>query len=830
MKVKGTKTIFTMFLLMNAFVSYAKGNADWMSKLNNNTPVCRVSIPGTHDTMTGHGFLNPECTEEYTTQTATLEEQMRLGIRYFDMRLAFNTDAKGDTILQTCHRTALIPVTAMEMLKMVTDYLKKHPKEFFIIKIQRDDAPLDKTEMQKQQSADRWNRLVQKMIQDTKSIGGENIFADFKPNMTVGEMRGKILLLSRTSYGTPVCGALTNWIDEGTEEYKEADFVKERTLWLSPVPEAATAYKGGMHKKAARLYVQDFYNTIGDRIEAKKMAVEKMFESSLTSADNTWILNHTSGFTSPSMCRVGYAANARAVNGLLSKLLKDNAQEGTTGIVAMDFAGVKECECGLIEQIIRQNFKVNKKGKTYNVKDFGARGDGVTLDTEAINEAIEAASKQGGGMVVLDKGTYLSHSIHLKSDITLKFEEGAILKAAPATESAGYDEPEDNPSRFQDFGHSHWKNSLIWGIGLKNVSIISNGQIEGNDALSRIGVLRGRDANNNIHIANKALAMRDCQNVRIDGVTFVKCGHFAILMTGVDNLRIENVIIDSDRDGIDIDCCEDVILRHCKVNTINDDAIVLKCSYGLNRLKPTARVIIEDCDVSGYDLGAMINGSYTTNQPKAPDGDGPTGRIKLGTESNGGFKDIIIRDCRFKHCRGLALETVDGAEMENVYVDNIAMDDICNSPLYIVIGKRMRGPEGLSASTVRNIKISNVNVRNADCRYGCLISGMQDSKIRDVEIENVDIEYLGGITLEDVKTQSKGNDFFRKRHPNGVDLKGYPEPSAHGIQPAWGVSVYNADNIRFKNATMRLLNADERQQVYTENVENFISPVQDSLP
>ena len=117
------------------------------------------------------------------------------------------------------------------------------------------------------------------------------------------------------------------------------------------------------------------------------------------------------------------------------------------------------------------------------------------------------------------------------------------------------------------------------------------------------------------------------------------------------------------RDGIDIDCCEHVHVRDCMVNTLNDDAIVLKTSYGLNRLKSTKDVVVERCEVSGYDVGSMLDGTFTTNVKLAPDQDGPTGRIKLGTESNGDFRDIIIRNCRFKHCRGLALETVDGSQM-----------------------------------------------------------------------------------------------------------------------------------------------------------------------
>ena len=274
----------------------------------------------------------------------------------------------------------------------------------------------------------------------------------------------------------------------------------------------------------------------------------------------------------------------------------------------------------------------------YDVRDFGAKGNGVHIDSHAINTAIEQAVREGGGTVKLPEGVYPCYSIRLESNITLQLDSGAIVKAAMPTAEETYDLPEENPSQYQDFGHSHWKNSLIWGIGLHNVAITGKGRIDGSGVLSR-----GRPTLNGLPVANKAVALRDCRQVRITDIEMLNCGHFALLLTGVDSLTIERLTIDSNRDGIDIDCCENVRIRDCKVNTLNDDAIVLKTSYGLNRLKPTANVIIENCHVSGYDIGTLIDGTKTTLIGKAPDQDGPTGRIKLGTESNGDFRNIIIR-------------------------------------------------------------------------------------------------------------------------------------------------------------------------------------------
>src|SRR5256714_3541209 len=123
----------------------------------------------------------------------------------------------------------------------------------------------------------------------------------------------------------------------------------------------------------------------------------------------------------------------------------------------------------------------SKATAVYDVRAFGAKGDGQTLDTPAINKAIDAATAAGGGTVDFRAGTYLSVSIHLKSNITLRLDQGATMLAADTvTGKVTYDLPEPNEwDMYQDFGHSHWQNSLIWGIGIENVAIIGQGRIDG---------------------------------------------------------------------------------------------------------------------------------------------------------------------------------------------------------------------------------------------------------------------------------------------------------------------------------------------------------------
>lgn len=474
--------------------------------------------------------------------------------------------------------------------------------------------------------------------------------------------------------------------------------------------------------------------------------------------------------------------------------------------------------------ILSVNMAMAAPAVFFNVKDYGAVGDGKKIDSESINKAIDAAAATGGGTVYFPAGKYACYSIRLQSNICLFLDHGAVIHALAATEANGYDAAEPNASTYQDFGHSHWKNSLIWGIGLHDVSIVGSGLIDGTDGLSR-----GANRAGAISVGNKAIALKECRNVTIRDVSMLMCGHFALLATGVDNMTLDNVKIDTNRDGFDIDCCSNVRISNCYVNTLNDDGIVLKSSYALGYLKATENITITNCQVSGYDLGALLDGSFKKTVTKVPDGDGPTGRIKFGTESNGGFKNITISNCVFDNCRGLALETVDGGIIEDITVTNISMRDIVNAPLYIRLGNRARGPESTPAGIIRRVNISDMIVKNADARYASIIAGLPGHLIEDVTLSNIHIEYKGGLSMDDAAKQPAGliNNFFTRTMPmtarNAYDIpereKDYPEPSTFGILPAYGLFVRHAKNIEIHNVNIHYIKEDTRPAVVLMDVD-----------
>lgn len=266
----------------------------------------------------------------------------------------------------------------------------------------------------------------------------------------------------------------------------------------------------------------------------------------------------------------------------------------------------------------------------FDVRSFGAVGDGKALDTPAVNAAIEAAALAGGGTVRIPAGTYVCHSIRLISFVALYLEPGARIHAAPA---GGYDAAEPNGSweKYQDFGHNHWHNSLIWGDEIRDVAILGPGLITGH------GLARGEVAEDGLPsseapgVADKTIALKNSYNVTLRDFSILAGGHFGILATGVDNLTIDNIKVDTNRDGMNIDACRNVRVTNCSVNSPWDDGICLKSSLALGRLRPTEDVTISNCYVTGgYELGAMLDGSFRRlTGPQMP-----TGRIKLGTISN----------------------------------------------------------------------------------------------------------------------------------------------------------------------------------------------------
>jgi polygalacturonase len=494
----------------------------------------------------------------------------------------------------------------------------------------------------------------------------------------------------------------------------------------------------------------------------------------------------------------------------------------------------------------------------FDVRAFGATGSGKVLDTPGINAAIEAAAAAGGGTVVFPAGTYLSFSIRLKSNVQLVLNQGCTILAADSPkpgETTGqmggtYDaaEPKTEWDAYQDYGHNHWHNSLFWGEGLHDVSIVGPGLIFGKGlsygagpgrppGASATGV-RGfgperapaapgtpaptpaaqtpRPSRGNYTmfqaeqpgVGNKAIALKNCRNVTFKDFSILKGGHFGLLLTGVDNLTIDNLTIDTDRDGMDIDCCKNVHVSNCTVNSPWDDGICPKSSYALGYLKPTENVNITNCLVTGYyELGTVLDGTYKKFAADVR-GVGHTGRIKCGTESNGGFKNITISNCVMEGCNALSLESEDGALCEDITITNITARDLFNGPLFIRLGSRLRGPkDATKVGTMRRILISNVVSSSSQARIPNVISGIPGYPIEDLKIANFYMEHLGGGDAAQAALVP----------PEKEDS--YPDPPMFGAIPAQGFFLRHIRRLEMSQVEVRPVAEDARPSFVLEGVD-----------
>jgi len=370
------------------------------------------------------------------------------------------------------------------------------------------------------------------------------------------------------------------------------------------------------------------------------------------------------------------------------------------------------------------------KEKRFCVTDFNAApGNTPQVNTAAFNEAISRASAAGGGTVVVPEGAFLTYTIFLKSNVNLFLEEGSVIAAArpeeklprttqPQTdtealqegrdeETGNYAEPEVNPyAGIQDHGHSYFANSLLYGADLENVMIYGKGLITGGHFDKKTGILeyilqggdpeeplrRGDRGHRGTWFGNKGIALVRCRNVVLQDFSVTIGGHFAVITEGCTNLYVDNVLIDTTRDAFDIDCCQEVTVRRTTCNSLTDDGLCLKASFGAGIFMPTQNVLIEDCIVSGYDAGSVYAGEYTRDKLVAEDRCGPTGRVKFGTESTCGYHQVTIRRVKFDRSRGFAMEAVDCSSLTDVLFEDCLLDNVSSSPIFIRAGDRGRFP------------------------------------------------------------------------------------------------------------------------------------------
>ncbi|WP_165436338.1 glycoside hydrolase family 28 protein [Amycolatopsis suaedae] len=406
---------------------------------------------------------------------------------------------------------------------------------------------------------------------------------------------------------------------------------------------------------------------------------------------------------------------------------------------------------------------------TFNIRDYGAKGDGSTVDSPAIDRAIAAASAAGGGVVEVPPGTYLARTIHLKSDITVNLRAGARIIAA----GSGMDAPEPNEfDEYQDFGHSHFRNALLWGENVRNVAFTGGGTIDGNDKLATgDNVPRG--------VADKLLSLKLCANVSLDGITLRRGGHFALIANGCDGLRLTRVKIHSseDRDGINFINSSNVELAESVVEA-SDDAVAFKSDYALGRTFVSRHNVVRDSTIMSTENNA----------------------VQFGSETCGDFRDIEFRNLKITGASkaGLGIVSMDGSVISDVTFSGITLTRTA-SPIFLHVGKRSRCPGNPPAGRIANVTFRDVTGTDlvaprdvpGDPEYASTLSGRTEAPIENVTFDNVRLTVPGGHPAAEAGLT-----------PPAAPTT-YP-PRIFGKRPAFGFWLRHAKGITFTRSEIHL--------------------------
>ena len=426
--------------------------------------------------------------------------------------------------------------------------------------------------------------------------------------------------------------------------------------------------------------------------------------------------------------------------------------------------------------------------EVFDIRSYGAIGDGLAMETEAIQSAIDACDAAGGGIVRVPAGDFQIGTIRLKSNITLSLDHGANL--------LGSHDIADYPTEGLSNPREGGPHCLIYAEDASDIVIEGLGVIDGRGTPEFFPRIRsgGRETSRRPRL----LRMVNCDQLTFSGVTWKRPAFWGLHLIDCRNIHFNAVTVrfrdnGFNNDGLDLDGCENVLIENCDIDA-GDDAICLKSS-----LHPCRNIVVRGCRVSSN-----------------------TAPLKFGTSSRGGFIDVSVTNCYFYNCPmgAIKLQLVDGGRLENVDISRIVMEDVGN-PIFIRLGNRGRtytrrrqSEDEATVGTLKDVRISDLvaEVTGEDrSRSGpIMIAGIPGHPIENVTLENIEISYPGGGTAEDAERVAP------------EDIARYPEQFFFGVLPSWGAYIRHARNIEFINVELNTRGTDARQKMYLEDVEGFV--------
>ena len=457
----------------------------------------------------------------------------------------------------------------------------------------------------------------------------------------------------------------------------------------------------------------------------------------------------------------------------------------------------------------------------YSVIDFGAIADEKTLCTKSVQKAVDTCHANGGGIVRFEGGRYVLSTVFLRSNVTIEIPYGTEIWGAESYYDYAQEEAVDYPI-YQDSSHTYYHPSLFVGIACENIKITGGGKIDMRSVWDEDGV-RGAAIK---HRGAKCIALKECKNIEISDLEIVNVTDLAVYFAGCENVDVHGLKMRVYIDGVSPDNSKKVRIYDCDIET-GDDAIVFKSSYTLNRLD-----ICKDIKVWNCRLKSRCTA------------------IKFGTETNGGFENIEIENVDIRETRitGIGIESVDGAIVDGVHIKNVRMKNV-NAPLFIHVGRRMRGPMGRAIGKIKNITLENItaegpyepyevvawnyfaykandtyqypwifgaaesfddtmsgNTAESDWQMTSNICGLKESPLENIVLKNVHLKLDGGVNT------------YNRNVPE--DAQDYPEVYVYGrILPAKGIYFRHIDGLTLDNVTVETYRADTREDFVFDDVK-----------
>ena len=401
----------------------------------------------------------------------------------------------------------------------------------------------------------------------------------------------------------------------------------------------------------------------------------------------------------------------------------------------------------------------------FNIKDYGAQGDGKTINTQAINTAIIACSEAGGGTVIVSAGTFLTGTVQMKSHVTLLLEKDAVIKGVTDLEAYVPYVPSREMGRYDNANKFKWNRALILGVGVTDVTITGNGCVDGDHVFDPQGEERMRGPH--------TILFAESRNLSFSGFTVNNSANYAFMAYEIENVVYNNLTVNQGWDGIHIRGGKHIIIRNSSFYTGDDciaggyweDAVITDCHInsscnGIRIIMPVDGLTISHCTFVGP-------GKYPHRTS------GERNRTNM-------LSAILLQPGGWSNAPG---------NVDRVHIHDISINNV-NNPLMMVLN------EGNNAGKilVERLKAEQVN------QYASSVESWKGGMFDEVTFRDVSIEYVG-------HPDASSSDESLKQPP--VDARNLP---------CWGWLARNVKTIAFENVDIRYTDTDSRPAFYFDNV------------